>query len=153
MKKNGFTLIELLVVISIIGALTTLLMVNFLAARERARDALRKGDLRNIQTALRLFYNDNGKYPDHDATLFKIKGCGTKLARTNCDWGSPWVSDGNTYMGILPDEPLGSPDYIYTYFAATENYTLEACLENKSDPKGTVSAAWCSSGWEYKVVP
>lgn len=151
--NHAFTLIELLVVISIIGALTTLLMVNFLAARERARDALRKGDFRNIQTALRLYYNDNGKYPDGNAS-FQILGCGPKAARTACAWGTAWTtSEGNTYMAILPDEPLGTPDYRYTYTPATEDYTLEACLENKSDPKGITPAAWCSSDWEYQVIP
>ena len=151
--KRAFTLIELLVVISIIGALTTLLMVNFLAARERARDALRKGDFRNIQTALRLYYNDNGKYPDSNAS-FQILGCGPKTARTACAWGAAWAtSEGNTYMGVLPDEPLDTPDYRYTYFPTTGDYTLEACLENKSDPKGVSGAAWCSSTYAYKVIP
>ena len=51
--QKAFTLVELLVVISLIGILATLVLANLNSARERARDAERKSDLRNIQTALR----------------------------------------------------------------------------------------------------
>jgi len=49
MRKRGFTLIELLVVISIIGLLAALIVVNFNAARERARDVQRKSDLDQVK--------------------------------------------------------------------------------------------------------
>ena len=62
-NKKGFTLIELLVVVSLLGVLATLVIANLNSARERTRDATRKSDLRNIQTALRLYYNDKGTYP------------------------------------------------------------------------------------------
>ncbi len=118
-KKNqaAFTLIELLVVISIIGILSTLVLANLFSARERARDATRKSDLRNIQTALRLYYNDNGQYPPDDGAG-NIKGCGTKASPTLCGstqyWGVEWISSGGTvYMSTLPKDPL--PDQSYNY--------------------------------------
>jgi len=61
--KKGFTLIELLVVISIIGILTTLLVVNFVGARERARDSQKIRNLNEIKNALRIYYNDKQAYP------------------------------------------------------------------------------------------
>lgn len=61
--KKGFTLIELLIVIAIIGVLATLLMVNFIGVRQRARDAQRKSDLRQIQSALEIYRSDQGSYP------------------------------------------------------------------------------------------
>jgi type II secretion system protein G len=63
-KKRGFTLIELLIVIVIIGILAVI-VVGLVAtnARNRANDAAAKADMREIQTALELFFADNEAYP------------------------------------------------------------------------------------------
>ncbi|MBU4332570.1 type II secretion system GspH family protein [Patescibacteria group bacterium] len=61
--KSGFTLIELLVVISIIGLLSTLAIVALNNARAKARDAKRLVDMKQIQTALDLYYDANNRYP------------------------------------------------------------------------------------------
>jgi prepilin-type N-terminal cleavage/methylation domain-containing protein len=63
MPLKAFTLIELLVVISIIGILAALLLANFAGIRDRADDAKNKNNLKQIQTALRLSYNDTQSYP------------------------------------------------------------------------------------------
>jgi len=131
----GFTLIELLVVISIIGILATLLLANYSSARERARDAQRKSDLRNIQTALRMFYNDFNKYPGSDSSG-QVIGCGLS-GNTACSWGGTF-SAGSTnvvYMNILPKDPQSDRRYYYSYDSVTGDYTLLACLENKGDDK------------------
>lgn len=133
--RKGFTLIELLVVIALIGILSTLILANLNSARERSRDVQRKNDLRSIQTALRLYYNDAGGYP---ASLPA--------------WGSPWVVGTTTYMNAVPSDPLSSQSYRYTQ-TDSDTYAIEACLENKSDDKGvaTSDTTWCSSGWKYQV--
>lgn len=70
MKKNkGFSLIELLVVISIIGVLTTVLVMNFVGTRERARDAQKIQNLNSIKNALRMYYNENQTYPKNLSDL------------------------------------------------------------------------------------
>ena len=61
--KSGFTLIELLVVVAIIGLLSTLSILALNSARARARDAKRVADVKQIQTALEMYYNDMGNYP------------------------------------------------------------------------------------------
>ena len=61
--KKGFTLIELLVVISIIGLLSSLAVVSLNSARAKARDAVRKGDMAQLRTALNLYFDENGHYP------------------------------------------------------------------------------------------
>jgi len=147
-RQKGFTLIELLVVVSLIGILATLVMANMNSARERARDAQRKSDLRNIQTALRLYYNDVGGYPLGSGT---ITGCGGASASA-CSWGAAWVRNGVTYMNILPADPLTTQNYTYTGVAGNEDYTIKACLENKSDTKGVADAS-CASGYKYEVKP
>ena len=65
-KKNlkGFTLVELLVVISIIGILSSFAVVSLNSARQKSRDALRKGDMAQLRTALDMYYDDNFIYPE-----------------------------------------------------------------------------------------
>lgn len=164
--QRGFTLIELLVVIAIISILATLLVANFNAGRERARDAQRKSDLKNIQTALRLFYNDKTVYPvTTGAPNYRISGCGTATSGitglTECAPGLPWTTDGVTYMSNLPGEPLsGGAPYYYTRSATDGDvFTLAACLENRSDDRGVATTAvagypftsLCTSGKLYVI--
>ena len=59
----GFTLIELLVVISIIGLLSSVILVAFNQTRSVSRDALRAGNLRQLATAIELYSANNGYYP------------------------------------------------------------------------------------------
>ena len=63
MKKKGFTLIELLVVIAIIGLLSTLAVIALNNARQKSRDAKRVADVKQLQTALEMYYNQYNSYP------------------------------------------------------------------------------------------
>ncbi len=65
---RGFTLIELLVVIAIIGVLSTLVLLQLGTARSRSRDAKRIADVNQLRSAIELFYDDNGYYPDSITT-------------------------------------------------------------------------------------
>lgn len=144
MKLNntmkGFTLIELLVVIVIIGLLTTLGVVNYMSARERARDAQRKSNLQQLQSALELYRSDQSGYPAN------MPAC-----------GSPLRDPGNTtsYIRSVPCDPM-SPTYYnggsYYYALSGSNYTLAACIENSTDASNGVTTTnpggtgTCSSG-------
>ncbi len=74
-RNKGFTLVELLVVITIIGLLSSVVLASLNEARSRARDARRISDLNTIQTALALYYEDNGHYPFHDKNNDGIHDC------------------------------------------------------------------------------
>lgn len=63
-KKSGFTLIEMLVVLFIISMLVALITPNLIGARDRAKDAAKRQEMVSLKNALRLYYNDKGKYPD-----------------------------------------------------------------------------------------
>jgi len=67
--KQGFTLIELLVVIAIIGILSSVVLASLNSAREKSRDARRVSDIKQLQLALELYFDDNGTYPGGDETL------------------------------------------------------------------------------------
>lgn len=152
--KKGFTLIEMLVVVSLIGILTTLVVANLNSARQRARDTQRKSDLRSIETALRLYYQDCQAFPDNSSGG-EINGCGTCSTGTTCAWGEEFTVGSNTYISALPKDPLAGQAYKYQVSADRESYTLDACLENKSDDKGesTSDSTWCNSLWMYRVQP
>lgn len=121
--KKAFTIIELLVVIAIIGILATISILALSNARAKARDAKRAGDVKQVQTALELFFNDNGRYPTAE------------------EWGSGQIfstSTGatSTYMQIIPSAPTPADgDCNNTqnalYYQQTEggaSYTLSYCL-------------------------
>jgi len=155
--KKGFTLIELLVVIAVIGLLASLIVVNFNAARERARDVQRKSDLDQVKKALRLYYNDNGVYPPEDDG--RINACG-EPPTTIFEWGSSqFICGSMLYMKLLPQDPVNDPEnnYIYSYSqgADEQDFCLIANLENESDGDILNSQNRCSacggSGTEYVV--
>jgi general secretion pathway protein G len=141
--KRGFTLIELLVVIVVIGILATLIISNFSSARERARDTKRKNDLREMKTALRLYYNDFQTYPA--ASGGRIQGCGAN-GTSNCAWGSAFTAGSSQYMKVLPTDPLNVSPNVYTYAQTNsgEGFTITARLENASDQDSTTSQTRCS---------
>ena len=133
--KHGFTLIELLVVVSIIGILATLVVANLNSARSRARDAARKSDLRNISTALRLYYNDKAIYP------------------LTFSFGVPFTNGSTTYMAMVPKDPLPDQSYQYTQTPGGDGFTLRACLENGSDSQGVpVSGITCPGTLMFQVI-
>ena len=102
--KKGFTLIELLVVISIIGILSSFAVVSLNAARVKARDALRKGDMAQLRTAMNIYYDDNQRYPK----------CGGDRWHEGGDFGATPDNNGaNCYNGQLTaDLSGGSRPYL-----------------------------------------
>jgi len=136
--NKGFTLIELLVVIAIIGLLSTLAVVALNSARQKSRDSKRVADIKQVQTALELYFADNNGYPETPTGDLGETG-----AVALC---SPDASDDNgwqdtcgtrtTYMGLVPSAPEPADGtcndttnpYAYAQTGSGSGYTISFCL-------------------------
>ena len=130
--ESGFTLIEILVVIAILGILATIGLASFKTAQMRSRDAQRKSDLRQLSSALEIYYNDYEKYPG--SLNGRVLGC-PSTTNTPCDWNNDSIfQDGETiYIRSMPEDPSSSLYYYYVVDADYQGYRLYAHLENTQD--------------------
>ncbi len=110
MKKRGFTLIELLVVIAIIGILAGIIMASLTSAKARARDAKRITDIKTIQLALELYYNDNLFFPSN----IYAASCSSSVT-PNCGLAP-------LYISVMPSDP----NYTTT---CSDGYTQASCYK------------------------
>ena len=129
-KQKGFTLIELLVVIAIIAILSTVVMAGLNSARAKGRDARRMSDIKQMQSALELCFDNGVGYPIIAGSTTNYVGAAAGLLlTTNCASASVPFS---TYMNPLPTNPQpGGTNYVYTSANST-TYTVAFSLEGQS---------------------
>lgn len=128
LRNQGFTLVELMIVVLIIGILTTLIMVSLDNTKMTARNTRRLADIKQIQLALKMYYNDTGMFP------------------TSITPGSSIARGGSNYMLRVPQNPKpwadnGCPDQDYQYkqLENGQRYSLSFCVGDTTDDlsKGT----------------
>lgn len=133
-RSGGFTFIELLVVIAVLSILIalTVFLINPKKQFEKARDANRKSDLRQIQAALEMYRSDQGGYPLPAPNPGAVPNCPASgkvsLMDPNC---GTIQSSAATYLQKVAVDPNSAANYIY--YGATNKYCIRACLENTQD--------------------
>ena len=116
LEKRGFTLIELLVVIAIIGIISSVVLASLSAARTKSQDAKRLSDMHQMQTALELYYNSFGRYPDSD-----FAGCGGWDSSGNTTFITPLVSSSFLPSHLL-DPTINDSCGNYAYYRYPAGY-------------------------------
>ncbi len=141
-NKNGFTLIELMVVIAIIALLTSIALIAFMSARQKARDVKRLADMTQMNTGLELYFATYRGYPSGPSGIPSplVPNYASSLP------SAPLPADGScsvmTYSPPVPANTYGSRYYYYpsgTAFLGSDgtttvypDYGYYFCLGNKT---------------------
>ncbi|KWT92670.1 type II secretion system major pseudopilin GspG [Candidatus Magnetominusculus xianensis] len=106
-NTGGFTLLEIIVVVFILSLLAAIVAPKIMGRTDDARVAEAKMQIRNFETALRLYKLDNGFYPETGQTLDALidKPVTGKTPKNYRDGG---YLEGRK----IPLDPWGRP-YIY----------------------------------------
>lgn len=153
-RVSGFTLIELLVVVTIIGVLTALLLPAVQAAREAARQATCKNNLKQIGVALQSYHAQHGVFPE-GARFHKLD------KRKSIGWHVlvlPQMEQPALYAEIAPNADGGARHdagnvIVPTYYCPTAEppSTLASDLEN-ANYVGVAGAATTREDWPLEEI-
>ena len=106
-NSKGFTLLEIIVVVFILSLLAAIVAPKIIGRTDDARIADAKVQIRNLETALKLFKMDSGFYPDTQQGLEAlVEKPATGRVPQNYREG------GYLEQKKIPKDPWGNP-YIY----------------------------------------
>ena len=101
--QDGFTLVELLVVLGIIALLAAVVAPQVLRYLSSAKSDAAAAQLKNIESALELYYLDTGTYPKQEDGLPAL----TAAPSGTPGWRGPYLKKSSALM-----DPWGKP-YLY----------------------------------------
>ncbi len=129
-NSEGFTLVELLVVLGIIALLAALVAPQVIGYLSGARTDTAKAQIRNIESAVELFYLDTGAYPTADQGLDGL----VEAPDNAVTWRGPYLKKRDGLM-----DPWGKP-YQYRFPGGHSAYDLFS-LGRDNKEGGTGEAA------------
>jgi len=154
------------VVIAIIGLLASIVLVSLNSARGKARGVRRIAELRQIQTALEMYYDTNNSYPN--------SGGGW---RSECSGGGGFSASNvipglvPTYMPVFPSDPsmnksANTACYIYrsngtdyklvdhnvTEFSAADYLKQPSLVDPTRDSGSNACIVDGTNIWSWKVA-
>lgn len=86
-RRRAFTLIELMIVVIIIAALASMVAPRLIDRSDDAKAHIARGDLSNLDVALKLYRLDTGRYPSSE------EGLDALMARPGAvtQWKGPYL--------------------------------------------------------------
>lgn len=141
-SSSGFTLIEIMVVIVILALLAALVGPKIIGRSDDARVADAKVQIRNIETALKLYKLDNSVFPTTDQGISALV---TKPATGVIP--KNYKAEGYLESKKLPKDPW-SNDYIY--LSPSENGDYELCSWGADGVRGGEGKAADICNWNMQ---
>ncbi len=156
-SRCGFTLIELLVVIAIIAILVALLLPAVQQAREAARRASCKNNLKQLALALHNYESTFSLLPP--GYLHKFDPGGTEANHMGFGWGLmilPYLEQTAVYDEFDFNVPVFDPvnllpreRHLRTFLCPTDTYSSDAYVvrDDTSDPQERYASASYAANW------
>lgn len=119
--SNGFTLIEVMVVLVILGILAGLIVPRIMDRPEEARRMKATMQIKQIETALKMFKLDNGFYPSTDQGLAALVQAPSGGGRS----AGAWREGGYLEKGKVPQDPWHG-DFVYLSPGAHGDFDLSS---------------------------
>lgn len=107
---RGFTLIELIVVVAIIAFIASAILVGLTATQLDARDKRRISDLRQIESALNLYYARYNSFPSEASG-----------ANGNMSTNPVFLNAIRPFLQGAPNDPVDLSDTYYYYYDGKHN--------------------------------
>jgi len=131
-NNKGFSLTEIITTIGIISAISTVSATQLDDVIEAARDAQRKANTRQVQTALNLYYDEHLEYPvsiSNEPTQNAWENMALVLEDPN-----------NTFMPEVPLDPLNDEKYNFKYWS--DGQTFKITFETEDPDDASPVAVW-----------
>lgn len=127
-NEKGFTLIELTIGIVIIGILLTIVIPNFLNAKDKTKITVAGQAVNVIRTALEMYRVDKETYPIVSTPLNLLDSSKNYLV-------SKYITNPQKIKEVFQNGDLD------TYSANTEDYVFSVTAKDRSNPYRTILKA------------